>query len=419
MRVLLVSDVYSHPERAISATFRHRQAVEAAKLGLEIRVLCPLPLTPRQLGNGSQARPSAGELDLDGIRVSRVNYPQLLPFGAAARLGGFLLERALHRHASRIRKDFKFDLIHGIRLFPMVSALVSVAEATKSPLVGMAVGSDVHTHPYRSRGIRRLTRRAIRGSDRLIAVSRALAESVLELGQPACPIATVYNGVDTDMFSPDPARRRDLRAMLGLPEASPGLCMVTRLVRTKGLRELVDAFGRITEEIPDAWLAIVGDGPDRSLLEDWVGAAGLRGRVFVPGAQPHEAVPRWLNASDVFILPSYNEGLPNVVLEAMACGLPVVSTDVGGTGEAVLQGETGFLVPPRSSDSLLEPLRALLRDESLRERFGRAARSRACEVFGWSQSARALVRVYEAVLERGRAPGATGFHKMLREVTRE
>jgi teichuronic acid biosynthesis glycosyltransferase TuaC len=403
MRVLVVSDMYARPERAISAIFRHRQMVEVAALGVEVRVLCPLPVKPDRLWRGIRAAPVFGEIELDGIRINRVPYPQLLPFGPAATVGKRLLQRALYVHIQRLRETFDFDLIHGIRLFPMVSALAPIAAALERPLLGMAVGSDVHTHPFRSRGIRRLTRGAIERSDRIVAVSRALSESVTDLGQPGLPVSTVYNGVDAAMFSPDPAQKEALRASFGLPLGGVGLCFVGRLARTKGLWELLRAFRQVAAGRPGSWLVVVGDGPERAALEAWVDSEGLGSRVFLSGAQVHETIPRWLNASDVFVLPSYNEGLPNVVLEAMACGLPVLSTDVGGTSEAVVQGETGYLVDPGSADALVEPMEALLRDSGQRERLGRAGRRRAVEDFSWSRSAHDLLQLYDQLLDTCRA----------------
>jgi len=394
MKVLLVSDVYARPDRAISATFFHRQALEVTRLGVEVRVLCPLPAFPGPSGIGRIGPSAAVRYDLDGIAVTRVAYPKPLPFGPAARLGGYLLERTLRRQIAVIRQGFDFDLIHGIRLFPIVSSLLPIAAEVGRPLLGLAIGSDVHTHPYRSRGIRRLTRRAIEKSDRVAAVSRALARKMLELGEPRRAIRTIYNGVDTEQFAPAVEQKSTLRAELGLPARGPGICTVCRVEREKGLRELGEAFERLTVAHPEAWLVVVGDGSYRSEFERWVESRGLASRVFLPGACPHGEIPRWLNATDVFVLASHNEGLPNVVLEAMACGLPVVASDVGGTGEAVIEGRTGFLVPAAEVEPLTRCLERVVADGAVRERLGSASRARAVETFGWRGSAESLIELY-------------------------
>ena len=394
MKVLLVSDMYARPDRAISATFFHRQALEVMQLGVEVRVLCPLPAFPGPSGIRRIGPSAAIRYDLDGIAVTRVTFPKPLPFGPAARLGGYLLERTLRRQITVIRRGFDFDLIHGIRLFPIVSSLLPIAAEVGRPLLGLAMGADVHTHPYRSRGIRRLTRRAIEKSDSVAAVSRALASEILELGEPRRAIRTIYNGVDTQQFAPAVEQKSTLRAELGLPARGPGICTVCRVEREKGLRELGEAFERVSAVHPEVWLVVVGDGSYRSEFERWVESHGLASRIFLPGACPHGEIPRWLNAADVFVLASHNEGLPNVVLEAMACGLPVVATDVGGTGEAVIEGRTGLLVPAAEVDPLTSSLERVVVDRAVRERMGSAARARAIETFGWRGSAESLIELY-------------------------
>ncbi|MDP2528661.1 MAG: glycosyltransferase [Candidatus Palauibacterales bacterium] len=395
MKVLLVSDMYARPDRAISATFFHRQALEVTRLGAEVRVLCPLPAFPRPSEIGRIGPSAALRYDLDGIDVTRVTFPKPLPFGPAARMGGYLLERTLRRQIEVIRQGFDFDLLHGIRLFPIVSSLLPIAAEVGRPLLGLAMGADVHTHPYRSRGIRRLTRRAIERSDRVAAVSRALAREMLELGEPRRAIRTIYNGVDTKEFAPAVEPKSTLRAELGLPARGPGICTVCRVEKEKGLRELGDAFERVSVFHPEAWLVVVGDGSYRSEFKRWVESRGLASRVFLPGACPHGEIPRWLNAADVFVLASHNEGLPNVVLEAMACGLPVVATDVGGTGEAVIDGRTGLLVTATEVEPLTRSLERVVADSTLRERLGAASRARAVETFGWRGSAESLIELYQ------------------------
>jgi glycosyltransferase involved in cell wall biosynthesis len=130
---------------------------------------------------------------------------------------------------------------------------------------------------------------------------------------------------------------------------------------------------------------------------------GLADRVVFAGRRRPEEVARWLQAADAFVLASHNEGLPNVVLEAMACGLPVVATDVGGTGEAVLEGVSGLLVPPRDVGSLAEAMTRISEDPELAARFGAAGRRRVERYFGWSACGRCWIDVYEKALRMSRS----------------
>lgn len=305
-------------------------------MGVDARVLQPVPLFfgPLQAMWSRDGGQLGNEVVvLDRVPIHRIAYRKLLPVAVAPRLAAVTLARSLVREALRLRPNFRFDLVHAHYLFPAGWAALEVARATGAPLVCTARGSDVHTNPYRNRGIMRLTRQVIRESDRVLAVSDALGRRVAALAPPREPVRTVYNGVDTSHFRPM-GDSGALRRELGLPSQGVGFCAVTRLAAVKGLFDLLEAFARVRRHRPEAWLAVVGSGPLAERLRSAVRRLDLESAVFLPGARCHEEIPRWLNAADVFVLTSYNEGLPNVLLEAMACGLPAVATDVGGVTEA-------------------------------------------------------------------------------------
>jgi glycosyltransferase involved in cell wall biosynthesis len=213
-----------------------------------------------------------------------------------------------------------------------------------------------------------------------------------------CPFEpeVTYLGVDTEHFRPAESRSA-ARARLRLPKSGVCIATVCRLHRDKGVGHLISAFERLCSSAGDAWILIVGDGPAKEELEAQAERLGVRPRVFFVGPQPHADVRNWLQAADVFVLPSRKEGLPNSILEAMAAGLPVVATDVGGIGEAVTRS-CGRLVPYSDVPALAEALRRLIDSPELRSSQGQAARSRAVETFGWAASAARLIGVYRSVL---------------------
>jgi glycosyltransferase involved in cell wall biosynthesis len=267
------------------------------------------------------------------------------------------------------------------------------------PIMVSTHGSDAHTNPYRNKGIARCTRRAISESDRVIAVSRQLAGEVLKLAEPRAPVSVVYHGVDLQVFKPC-TDQRQVREALSLPRNAVGICTVGRLVIEKGVTELLEAFGVLVEKHENAWLAFVGEGPGRQLIEAWAEREGLSDRVFVTGSLPHTEIPKWMGACDVFVLASYREGLPNAVLEAMACGRPVVATEVGGIPE-VVGSETGILIRPKRAAPLASALMTLAGCSSLRERMGRAGLNRVRERFSWARSAEELKSIYQEVVRQG------------------
>ena len=395
MKVVVVSSMYVREDK-ISANFVHRQVVELVRLGVDARVVCPIPRFSAGGAITAGFRKEPGRAALDGVEVTYLPYWNV-PHRISARLDAESLRRALEAYLRSIRPIHDFELIHSFRLFPTGYAALRVARKLGVPVVVGARGSDVHTHPRRNRGIARCTRVVIGNGDRILSVSQGLARRIPELGRPREPVEVVYNGVDIDRFRPAPDRAA-IRRSLGLPETGVGIAFVGRLVAEKGLWELVHAFDSIARAKPGAWLAIVGTGPIRHELEGWRRARGLEGRILFPGAQPHDRVAEWLNASDIFVLPSYDEGLPNGVLEAMACGLPVVATDVGGIPEAVTHGENGLLVPPRAVPPLVAALTELIRDPALRDAMGRAALDRIRTRFLWHRSAEHLLRIYRELV---------------------
>ncbi len=190
----------------------------------------------------------------------------------------------------------------------------------------------------------------------------------------------VGNGRDPAIFHPDPATRAALRAEMGVGEGDCVIIGISRLVRHKGWPELLQAM----ERLPNAHLWVVGErlasdhGED--LTPHFARAAALLGPRLRMLGYRHD-VPRWLQAADVFALPSHFEGLPMSVIEAMLTGLPVVATDISGCREQVVPGETGFLVPPRQVAGLADALGRLAGDAGLRQSMGTAGRARAVDRF--------------------------------------
>ncbi|MDA8094718.1 MAG: glycosyltransferase family 4 protein [Betaproteobacteria bacterium] len=191
-------------------------------------------------------------------------------------------------------------------------------------------------------------------------------------------ITPVPTGVDGEYFRP--GDRGEARRLLGLPPEATLVGIVATLRSWKGHRYLVEAFAGLSD--PAARLVIVGGGPQERALREQVAAMGLAERVIMPGNQA-EVLP-WLRALDVFVLPSYgHEGVPQALLQAMLCQLPVVTTPVGGILEAVAHDESALVVEPRNAEALRGALEQLLGDAGLRDRLGQCARGRAREFFSF------------------------------------
>ena len=202
---------------------------------------------------------------------------------------------------------------------------------------------------------------------------------------PESLITVIPNGVDTAFFEPPATAREEDRKII--------LC-IARLVPEKDHHTLITAFGLLARRHPDAELWIVGDGNRRKSISEYAGQAAFAGRIrLIPGQLDIRPL---LWQGSVLVLSSVEEGLPNVVLEAMASGLPVIATEVGGLPEVVEHGRTGLLVPSRNADALANALSLLLSDEKIRAAFGREGAKRARHCYSNSR----MVREYERIFER-------------------
>jgi len=223
-------------------------------------------------------------------------------------------------------------------------------------------------------------------ADHILCNSQILKDFlVARYGLPSSRLTVVHNGVDTDFFQPGKNGRKDGRIIL---------LSVARLVPDKDHDTMLAAFARVAAGRPQAELWLVGNGPRREVLERQVGDLGLTGRVkFLPVSQD---IRHLYHQAGVFVLSSVNEALPNVILEAMAAGLPVVATRVGGLPEAVVPGETGLLVAPRDVAGLAAALGSLLDDPEIRRNLGRRGRERVLDQFSFE----AMVSRHEEVWSR-------------------
>jgi glycosyltransferase involved in cell wall biosynthesis len=241
--------------------------------------------------------------------------------------------------------------------------------------------------------LRRLDNATSRRCARLIAVSEETRRAYERQGYRPGSIEVVYNGVELD----GARRASDLRGELGIPADAPLVGEIGRLCDVKGQRELIQALA----QLPDVHLLLVGKdleqgGAFQAELERDATRLGVRERVVFAGHRDDARAV--LGELDVVALPSWTEGLPVVVLEAMAQGRPVVATPVGGTPEVVEDGRTGVLVPPRDPRALAEAVGRLLADPDLRQRMGAAGRARVAERFSPESMTTRVLAIYDEVL---------------------
>jgi glycosyltransferase involved in cell wall biosynthesis len=236
--------------------------------------------------------------------------------------------------------------------------------------------------------------------DRKVALREGIAKS-------AAAVTTIYNGVDLAAYSPKGetlSAAAELRRRLDIPQGAPVVGIVGRVVREKGYLEFAEMAKLVSASPSDVYFLVVGDAlpSDRdgivAELRSRVEAAGLRDRFRFTGFT--DGVADYLAVMDIFVLPSYREGFPRSVLEAMSTALPVVATNIRGCREAVVHGETGLIVPPRNGKALADAVGHLLENPELASRMGSAGRERAERLYSHKLVQRRFVDVVEGAMQK-------------------
>jgi sugar transferase (PEP-CTERM/EpsH1 system associated) len=303
---------------------------------------------------------------------------------------------------ARIMRSYKPHIVH-TRNWGAIEAVLAAKLAGVPVVVHSEHGYELDMFaglPVRRRVFRRV---AYAMADAVFALTRELREFHARQARVSPEsIGVIYNGVDTERFAPNRESRMALRAELKLPENSFVVGSVGRLVPIKDHLTLLKAAAKFAETGMDVRVLLIGSGPEREKLQREA-AGSLPGRVCFEGDS--DRVPEMLNAMDVFVLPSLGEGMSNTLLEAMACGLPVLATNVGGNPEIIENDSNGCLFAPRDVQWLAEKLRILASDRELARRMGAAARRRTTETFSLTRMIKNYREFYfDLVARRSVAP---------------
>jgi glycosyltransferase involved in cell wall biosynthesis len=306
------------------------------------------------------------------------------------------------------RERSKYSIIHCPTFSHLSGLAVLAGRILRCPtLLRVATENDVREFAEGRHWKYRLFFWLLRGATSVIAPSAAIRDELLRAGFSSERIVCFANGVDVDRFRPVTAgEKAQAKSALGLPRETAVIGTVARLVQRKGIDVLLRAFDMLCRH-HRAHLVIVGDGPLRDELRALAHELKIADSISWLGFQA-DAV-KWLQTMDVFAFPSRLEGVPNAVLEAMAVGLPIVATNIGGVIDLLEEGSTGFLIPPDDPDALAAALDRLLRDVSLRADLSYRARKRAVEVFALSGSISRLIDLY-ITLEKGSHPQSGGLY---------
>ena len=386
IRLLVFTSLYpnaAQPRHGVFVEERLRHLVDSGRVAAT--VVAPVPWFPfRNSMFGAYATFAAVPESEEryGIRILHPRYPVIPKLGM--NIAPLLMYRSLLPVLRKLRDaGTDFDLIDAHYFYPDGVAAARLGAALDRPVVITARGSDVTWIP-RSGRCRRQIQQAAESAAAIVTVSQALKDALAALGVNPGRIAVLRNGVDLERFGP--RDRAAIREGLGL-RGSVWLT-VGNLVELKGVDIAIEALARL----PHNTLLIAGTGPEEPRLRRLVERLGVIARVRFLGAVPQVELCNYYNAADALVLASSREGMPNVVLEAMACGTPVVATAVGGVPELINAPEAGELMRERSSEALVRAWTTLQERKP-----DRVATRKFAERLGWQSVIEAQCALYARV----------------------
>jgi len=389
IRTLLFSTLYPSSVRPVHGIFVETRLRELLKSGeVETRVVAPVPWFPfsgERFGEYGQFAATPHFERRNGIDVHHPRY--FLPPKVGMNIAPYTLARgAMPVIRDLMRQGFDFDLIDAHYYYPDGVAAGLVAKQLGKPFVVTARGTDLNLIPQYAKP-RRLILETAAQAAASIGVCKALMDCLGDLGAAREKLYVMRNGVDLERFAP--IDRKQARQALELPAERQILLSVGHLVERKGHHVAIEALVLLPTE---TLLVIAGNGPDLAQLQELAKRLAVQDRVIFAGQIENVELKWWYSAADALVLCSSREGWANVLLEAMACGTPVIATDIWGTPEVVSTPAAGRLMNERSPEALVAAWQDLLRAKP------RAAETRACaEDFSWEATTSAQLELFAKI----------------------
>ena len=389
LRVLLFSSLFPSSQRPIHGIFVETRLRELIKTGqVQAKVVAPVPWFPFKGERFGEYGLFAATPRLEQRNGLDVHHPRyVLPPKVGMNIAPYTMAIAALPIIKKLIADgFDFDLIDAHYYYPDGVAAGIIARKLGKPFVVTARGTDLNLipqHPFP----RRLILEAARRASASIGVCQALMDTLRDLGADPTKLHTLRNGVDLERFVPEP--RDAARQKLGLPGTARFILSVGHLIERKGHYVAIDALPLLPG---DVCLLIAGGGPDRAALQRQAEQLGVADRVRFVGVVPQTELKWWYSAADALALCSSREGWANVLLEAMACGTPVIATNIWGTPEVVSTPDAGLLMAERTGKGLADAWAGLLAHYPQRE----ATRAHA-QTFSWDATTQGQLALFRTI----------------------
>ena len=392
--LLVISDRYPHDKDTISSSFVKSQVDCMAKYFDKIYVISLTPNVPKCLSAFSFMNPRwqrdafASNYRYNNINVYFAKH-FTLPFDFSRKRRGDTAFAMVDKIIKNEQIEFSF--IHAHFIYPSGYVGAKLKEKYSRPLIITGHGHDIYDMPFKSPEWMARIKKILDFSDHIITPSKSNYDKLMQIGIPSEKVSVIPNGYDSTIFKRPSVN--DARRKLNIPADKRVILSVGNLEIEKGHMYLVEAMEIVSKRRTDIVCFIVGSGGKKKELIRLINRLEVNNFLKLVGSKPHDEIPMWMNACDVFVLPSLSESFGIVQIEAMACGKPVVATKNGGSEEIVIEDKLGILVEPKDPEGLLQAILVALEVEWDAEYIREYSKQ-----FAWERIAEKIVKVYEEVL---------------------
>ncbi|MFC1668263.1 glycosyltransferase [Chlamydiota bacterium] len=394
-RVLFISSHFPNREHPTLGLYNLQQ-IRSLKQLCDVIIIAPIFWFPF-FKKRHRRKVSNSVLGIENINGLEVYHPKIFYIPKLLRsLYGFFYFLSLIKLSKHIKRNFSFDCIYTNWLYPDGFGVMLLSKIFKVPYIACGLGSDINMYldfPLR----RRMIKKTIDSAASMFVVSKALKRRLVQVGIKR-EVQVLYDGVDQSLFKPIKKELawKELRVKANKNKIT--IIYIGNLEEWKGIFILLDAFILLLKDyrLKNIELFVIGGGPLYDTLYSKIIDECLEEYVFLQGEKPHKEISLWINASDLVCIPSFLEGLPNVLLESIACGKPVVATRVGGIPEVLSDEKLGFLVERGNTDELAEKLHKTISNPEL---WNTDYISSKMKQFTWEENSKRLYNAICSVIE--------------------
>jgi len=386
MKIIVLTNLYPNKAEPNRGIFIKHQVTALSKI-CDVKVIAPVSFYSGLLKN--KKHPDFPGVSFDKIDGVEVLYPKYFYTPKIFRaLYGFFMFFSVLPLCKKLSKTYSPDIYISYWLYPDGFATTLLGKFFKKPFITNALGCDLnHYTTYYFR--RKMIGYATKNADLNLILGKQMRPKLKCLGVPDEKILDVFNGVRKDKFFP--VDKNEARKKLKLDFNSPIIIFIGRFSEEKGVKNLIAALGKLSNT--DVKLILIGEGHLRGDLEKQVDALGLKNRVRFTGLIKQDELPLWINASDLLCLPSLREGWPNVIMESLACGTPVVASNVGAIPEIISCDKYGYLAEPNKQEELAKQL-----DMALNKKWNKESVSKNPLIKTWDELAQMLFNLFSKIV---------------------